>query len=241
MNATPPTLCLIHGHGFDATIWDDMVSHLPTNLVIIRPDISRETAYTTIDAYAEHVYAQLQRSDVTDVVLVGHSMGGYVALALAERYPDVVRGLVLFHSTAYADDDERRAARQETLAELERTGSSAFIEKTMPKVVADGFPQTRIEALITRYRTLPAEALSAGMKAIAGRPDRTQVLRNATFPILLLLGKQDQLISYEKNVQLASQSSRIDLISLDDSGHLSMVEQPAEAAQALTRWLNSTM
>ncbi|GAB3991481.1 alpha/beta hydrolase [Spirosoma daeguense] len=232
------TICLIHGHGVDASIWDGIYADLASDALVLKPDFSQLTNHTSVEAYAEDVHARLQGTQTQKVTLIGHSMGGYIALAFAEKYPDLVEALVLYHSTATADDEKKLEARQEAIKGLEKTGTAPFIQKQLPKMVATTYPADKTQGLVDRFDNIPADALIAGMKAIAGRPDRTHVLKVAKFPILLLLGKEDQLIPYEKTAQLADLSSQIQLATIDNAGHLSMIEQPEASIQALRSFLN---
>lgn len=225
-----PLICLIHGHGVDASIWDSVYADLALDYRVLKPDFARLTHLTTIEAFADELYNRLQLASVHQkVILVGHSMGGYIALAFAEKYPNSVQGLVLYHSTATADDDEKRQARQQVIEAFQTGGTASFIEKQLPKMVAPDYPPEKTELLINRFVSLPAEALIAGVKAIAGRPDRTTVLRDSLVPVLLVLGREDQLIPFEKTAQLADLSSRIQIVSIDQAGHLSMIEQPEKS------------
>jgi pimeloyl-ACP methyl ester carboxylesterase len=232
------TVVLIHGHGVDASIWNSIDADLVSVMPVLKPDFSRLTTRTTIEGYADELMNYLRTVQVNRVVLVGHSMGGYIALAFAERYPALVAGLVLYHSTATADAADRREQRQQTINELRTQGSAPFIEKQMPKVVAPSYPAEKIEQLIDRYRTLPADALAVGMEAIMSRPDRTHVLRDASVPMRLVLGKEDQVIPYEKTRKLADLSDLIDVTAINQAGHLSMVEQPVASVNALLSFLD---
>lgn len=227
------SIVLVHGHGVDASIWDGVYAGLVSDGPVLKPDVSQLTTLTTIDDYADHLHGQLRADGVDDIMLVGHSMGGYVALAFAERHPEMLRGLCLFHSNAYADDESRKEQRQQTIEALTTQGTAPFIEKTIPKIVAPDYPAGAIQRLVARYRNLPADALIAGMKAIGERPDRTHVLRDAHYPVLLLLGKKDQVMPYDQTSRLADLNERITLVSLPLAGHLGMVEQPDEALAAL--------
>ncbi|SOD98740.1 alpha/beta fold hydrolase [Spirosoma fluviale] len=228
-----PLFCLIHGHGVDASIWDGIYADLALDYQVLAPDFSRLTHLTTIEAYADELSDRLPLANDQKVILVGHSMGGYMALAFAEKYPNRVLGLILYHSTATADDDVKRQARQQVIQELQTAGTSPFIHKQMPKMVAPSCAPELIEELEHRFLNLPADALVAGVKAIAGRPDRTAILRDAQFPVLLVLGREDQLIPYEKTAQLASLSGRIKVAAIEQAGHLSMVEQPTQSTEIL--------
>jgi pimeloyl-ACP methyl ester carboxylesterase len=226
-------LCLIHGHGVDASIWDSVYADLALDGPVLKPDFAYLTNLTTIEEYADELYAQLQKADIDKVVLVGHSMGGYMALAFAERYPTQVAGLILYHSTATADTEERREQRRQVIAKLKVEGSAPFIQQQLPKMVSPAYPTDKTQTLVGRFLTLPADALIVGMTAIMNRPDRTAVLQNAQFPISLVLGRDDQLIPYEKTAELANLSDKISIATIEKAGHLSMIEQPDASVQAI--------
>lgn len=228
-----PRLVLLHGHGVDASIWEGIYADLSSDGFVLRPDFSRLTNYTTIDEYADDLYTRLSADGINDVVLIGHSMGGYIALAFAEQHPDLVRGLCLLHSTAYADDETKKEQRTKAIGALTDGGTPHFIAELMPKMVSPDYPQEQVRTLINRFCDLPADALIAGIRAMAGRPDRTPVLRDAPFPILLLLGEKDQVIPCEQTSQLGNLNQRITVATLPQSGHLGMIEQPDEALNAL--------
>lgn len=234
----PLFICLIHGHGVDASIWEGIYADLASDATVLKPDFSRLTSHTTIEAYAEEVYAQLQSAQVEKVVIVGHSMGGYIALAFADQHPEMVSGLVLFHSTATADDENRRKVRRQAIEGLKNEGTIPFIQKQMPKMVAPGYPPEKTQVLIDRFSGLSADALSAGMTAMLNRPDRTHVLRHATFPVLLLLGRDDQVIPFEKAAQLADLSPNVKVAPIEQAGHLGMIEQPEKSAEVLKSFID---
>lgn len=237
MQTNKSVLVLIHGHGVDASIWDGIYAVLASDAPVIRPDFSRLTSHTTIEAYAEELFAQVQSAQVDKVVLAGHSMGGYVALAFADQHPEMIKGLVLFHSTAIADDENRRVVRRQAIEGLVKEGTVPFIQKQMPKMVSSSYASEKTQVLIDRFSGLPADALIAGMTAMLNRPDRTHVLRNAQFPVLVILGRDDQVIPYEKAVQMADLSPQVSVTSIEQAGHLGMIEQPAAAINALQSFL----
>jgi len=228
-------IALIHGHGVDATIWAGIDAGLSADAPVVVPDFSRVATHTSIDEYAELLHKHLiaETGETGQVVVIGHSMGGYIALAFAEKYPNMTAGLVLFHSTAYADDDARKAQRKETIENLGTNGAAPFIEKTLPKMVAPGFPADKLQPYIDLYKNLPADALAAGMTAIMNRPDRTHVLREAQFPVLLVLGEEDQVVPFDKTIELSDLSHQISVAPIERAGHLSMVEQPEPALGVL--------
>lgn len=235
------TVVLVHGHGVDASIWDSLYTELAQDYQLIKPDFSALANHTTIEAYAEYLYSMLQAAQVDKAVLIGHSMGGYIALAFAEYHPELVSGLVLFHSTVFADDDERKAKRQAAIEQIQQQGSRAFVEETVPKMVASSHREALGEQVAKRIEIgsqLPPDALAAGVRAIAARPDRSAVLQHASFPILVIAGKEDNLVPFEKSTQMADLLNEKGVfVGLDNAGHLGMIEQPEESLRILREFL----
>ncbi|GAB3313769.1 alpha/beta hydrolase [Larkinella ripae] len=231
-----PVIVLIHGHGVDASIWNSLYEQLATEYSVIKPDLSTQANHETIDAYAEDLLSILPAAADPSVVLIGHSMGGYIALAFAEQHPELVRGLVLVNSTAFADNEEKKKARQQAITSLQEKGSAPFIEETFPKMVGKTFAEQhsdRVEQAVERFSELPADALIAGVKAMAARPDRVQVLQNATFPVLIVAGQEDQIIPFDKSQELFGQVPNAKTVLLEKAGHLSMIETPEDLNKAV--------
>jgi pimeloyl-ACP methyl ester carboxylesterase len=234
------TLVLIHGHGVDASIWEELKNQLSGEYQILTPDISTDTDHKSIEEYADGLYQWLQESGITQCVLIGHSMGGYLTLAFVEKYPGALQGLGLFHSTAYADDDAKREQRKKTLAFMETHGAAAFIKQSAPTMYAESFAKEHPEVIknhIEKYAQLPTEAVIAGFKAIMNRPDRTQVLQNATVPVLFIFGQEDKLISFEKNIGLSELPKDAHTLILAESGHMGMVEDSKATAKAIREFM----
>ncbi len=235
------TIVFIHGHGLDSSIWNDLYEALSDDYQLIKPDFSALTTHNSVEAYAELVYGMLQSAEVEKAILIGHSMGGYIALAFAEHHPNKVNGLVLFNSTVFADDDPRKIKRQVTIGQLQKGGSAAFIAETIPKMFAESTKANwsdEIQKRIEIGNKLPAEALASGMQAIAARPDRSHVLQQATFPVLIIAGKEDNLIPFEKSEQMADLlNNKGQFVALDKAGHLGMIEQPDASLNLIREFL----
>lgn len=233
------TLVLVHGHGVDAAIWEDLKENL-SEYEVLTPDISTDTKYNSIEAYAEGLNEWLKEKNIEKCVMIGHSMGGYLTLAFAEKYPDTLQGFGLFHSTAYADDDAKREQRKKTLAFMETHGAAAFIKQSAPNMYAESFAKEHPEVIknhIDTYSQLPTEAVIAGFKAIMNRPDRTQVLQNATVPVLFIFGQEDKLISFEKNIGLSELPKDAHTLILTESGHMGMVEDSEVVVKAIREFM----
>lgn len=237
----PLPIVLLHGHGVDASIWDRVYAGLLNDHSVWKHDLSRLATHQTIEEYAEivakYIRAETDLREGGKAVVVGHSMGGYIALALAELYPELVGGLVLYHSTAYADDETKKEQRTKAIGALTEGGAPKFIQELMPKMVAPDYPADQVQKLAERFGDMPTDALVAGLKAMAARPDRTLVLRNATYPVLVVLGREDQIIPVEKAQAMGDLGDQVEVVVLDGVGHLSMVEDPNASLETLRRFV----
>lgn len=164
---------LLHGFGENASIWDEFVKLLPEENNYLCPDFSFITHCKTIDNYADWLKEELDNQQISDCVIVGHSMGGYIALAFAEKYPAVLKGICLLHSTAYADSEERKATRLKTAEFIEKHGSAEFIKDFLPNMFNDEFKKSNREYILSKietYKQIPKEALIAATLAMRERP-----------------------------------------------------------------------
>jgi pimeloyl-ACP methyl ester carboxylesterase len=235
------TLVLVHGHGVDASIWENLKENL-SEYEVLTPDISTDTQYDSIEAYAAGLNEWLKTKKIEKCVMIGHSMGGYLTLAFAEKYPETLEGFGLFHSTAYADDEAKLEQRKKTLAFMETHGAAAFIKQSAPNMYAESFTKEHPKVLknhVEKYSQLPTEAVIAGFKAIMNRPNRTQVLQNATVPVLFIFGQEDKLISFEKNIGLTELPKENHTLILAESGHMGMLEDSEATTKAIREFMES--
>lgn len=235
------TLVLIHGHGVDASIWED-IKPLLQEYQVLTPDFSTETKFKSIEEYADGLQAWLEEIGIKKCVLIGHSMGGYLTLAFAEKYPQLLQGFGLFHSTAYADDEAKTEQRKKTLTFMKTHGAAAFIRQSGPNMYAEAYAKNHPEVIknhVEKYAQLPTEAVIAGFKAIMTRPDRTAILRDSNLPVLFVFGEEDKLISFEKNIELSKLSPNTHTLVLKEAGHMGMVEDPKASAEAIREFMET--
>ncbi len=235
------TLVLLHGHGVDSKIWEPLSTKL-SDYQVLTPDYSSEVAYQSIEAYADWLYQWLISVGVEKCTLLGHSMGGYITLAFAEKYPDLLEGFGLFHSTAYADDEAKKEQRKKTLAFMENHGAAAFIRQSGPNMYAEEFAEKNPELVknhVERYSQLPTDAVITGFKAIMNRPDRTHILSETSLPVLFIFGKQDKLIVFEKNIGLSELPPKASTVILTEAGHMGMIEDTDACADSIKTFLET--
>jgi pimeloyl-ACP methyl ester carboxylesterase len=228
---------LLHGFAEDHTIWDTQVAHLRAQYRLIIPDLPP----ASIESMAESALTILNHENIDQCVLIGHSMGGYITLAFAEKYPDRLKAFGLFHSTAYPDSEEKKAARRKSNDFIRTNGSAPFIRQSIPNLFAADTRATRpdlIETMIDRYSGLSPDSLIAWYEAMIRRPDRTTVLKDATTPVLFIIGKEDQAIPPEHTLQQSHLPSLSHIHILHHSGHMGMLEEPGLSNNILQSFLN---
>jgi 3-oxoadipate enol-lactonase len=232
-------LILIHGYPLTRVIWHPLLASLK-GVQAILPDVrgfgESEGAAPGfgMEELAADVNALLDHLQIERAFLAGHSMGGYIALAFARRYPQRVKGLALIASQAAADPPERRAARLETAERIAREGVTFVAESMSQALTPDESLRPLLFTLIARQHP---QALIAALHAMAQRPDSLAVLQSGEFPLLLVHGQADSLIPLARAQEIRAAVPRARLIELPGVGHVPMMEAPQRTAQALQAWI----
>jgi pimeloyl-ACP methyl ester carboxylesterase len=231
-------LVLIHGFPLDLSIWDAVVPLLENDFDLIVPDLrgfgessTVDTPYTMLD-FANDIAGLLDFLGVEKAAFVGHSMGGYVALAFAKEYPDRVIGLALVSSQAAADAPERKAGRYKTAKDVLEKGVDVVADAMTPKLSAN--EKVREFANLLMKAQSPAGVIGA-LKAMAEREDFMPVISQFTFPVALIHGDADALIPLDRAKEIKSALPSAQLVKLKKAGHMPMMEFPKETAEALKK------
>ncbi|MBA4851231.1 alpha/beta fold hydrolase [Emticicia sp. BO119] len=233
-------IILIHGFGEDHFVWKEFMSLLPKKHTYYTPDYATFTDVETIDDYVKWLKEFLRERDVERCVLIGHSMGGYIALAFAEKYQEMVLGLGLFHSSAYADNTERKAGRLKTIDFIQKHGSEEFIKDFYPKMFADDFKKKNkelIERHIERYRVLSKRSLKNAQLAMRNRKDTTQVLKQANYPVMIIAGEEDKFVAVEAAREQIKLLKKGYTDVLSGVAHAGMFERPNECARMVETFI----
>lgn len=242
-------LVLLHGFADDGAVWDLQAAALKKEHRLLIPDLpgsgrsSPLTEETSMEALADTVAALLDAENVGQAILVGHSMSGYITLAFAERHPGRLRAFGLFHSTAYPDSDEKKAARKKSIGFIRSNGARAFIRQTSPNLFAEGTRRDHpgiVEELIGRTANFSPDSLVYYSQAMIERPDRTEILKKTTNPVLFVIGALDPLIPPEISLRQAHMPGFSYIHILQQSGHMGMLEEPEKAARILDGFLQQT-
>jgi len=234
---------LLHGFPFDSRMWDDVAARVTVRgavLAVDLPGLGGSPLATgtepSLERSADLVAAALAARGVVRAAVVGLSMGGYVALALLERHPDLVAALGLLDTTSAADQDGPRANRLRIAGEVEASGTVEVVRPMVHAVLGASSVRSRPE-LAVRLGRLVDEQAPAGVawsqRAMAGRPDRTAALRAFAGPALVLVGDGDEVTPLAAAERMRSALTGAELVVVPRSGHMSAVEQPAAVALAV--------
>lgn len=233
-------LVLIHGFPFDHTSWNEVAPSLENRFDLILPDLrgfghstTVESSYTVSDM-AEDLASLLDHLEVKRTFMAGHSMGGYVALAFAKKYPQRVSGLGLISSQAAADAPEGRERRYKTAADVNEIGVTVVVEAMTPKLSADARVQAYVRGVIEKQSK---PAVIGALKAMADREDLMSTLSSFAFPITLIHGDSDQLIPIERAKEIVSVKPSARLFELKGAGHMPMMEFPRQVSDGLMHFM----
>lgn len=236
-------LVLLHGFPLDRRMWDGVVGALDIGIPVLAPDLPGlgrspvpEDGDPSLDRAADGVAAALREAGHERAVVVGLSMGGYVALSLAERHPDLVAGLALVDTTSSADDAAARARRLRAADEVESSGSVEAVLGMVGVLLGAGRVVDRpdLPATITGWicEQRPA-GVAWSQRAMAARPDRTSTVAGLAVPVLVVLGERDTLTPLAAAEHMVGAAQDGELVCIPGAGHLSAVEAPGAVAEAL--------
>ncbi|MFC6996088.1 alpha/beta fold hydrolase [Rufibacter roseus] len=243
-SGTGPAIVFLHGFCESKDLWAEFAKPLAKQFRLVALDLpghgeSPAPEGFSMEAQAEQVYLTLQQLQVEKFLLVGHSMGGYVALAFAEKYPELLRGLCLFHSTALPDSPEKKENRLKTIEFVQKHG----VEKFMDSFVAPLFApanrdacQKAIQKMQDIGKATPPKTIEGCLQAMRNRPDRIQVLKEIRVPVFFIAGKEDPAVPLEATLQQCHLPENSMAYFIGEVGHMGMFERTVATRQALLKF-----
>ena len=236
------TVVLLHGYLESMLVWDDFIPFIYKRVRVVVLDIPGhgisevKGSVHTMDYLSDVVVGALDALKIDKAYIVGHSMGGYVALAMCERYPERVEGLVLLHSTPNADSEEKRKNREREISVV-KSGKKELLAKSAPEA---GFAvdnrrrcQPFIDDLAEIVHMTEDEGIVALLGGMMARKDQNEMLRKFAAPQLFILGKKDGYITAEVAEAMVASHPQAEVAWMENSGHMSFIEEPEACAAAL--------
>lgn len=243
-------LLLIHGFPHDRSLWRPQTEGLQDVAQLIAPDLrgfggsEDPPGAMSMETYAADLKALLVTLGVTQVVVCGLSMGGYIALAFLADHPDMVKGLILCNTRAGADSEKAREGREATARRVEAEGLEGLAGEMLPKMLTDativGRPDlsASVKAMMAGQRPV---GVAAALRGMATRPDRTPLLGSIKVPTLVITSSADTLIPPTESEAMAAAIPGSKLVVIPDAAHLSNVEDPEAFNEAVREFLASLM
>jgi pimeloyl-ACP methyl ester carboxylesterase len=225
---------LVHGFTEDRSIWHSLVGSMPEKYRWLVPDLpgSGESVFNrslhSLSGFADALYAILEAEQVPQAVMIGHSMGGYISLAFAEQYPKALKGLGLFHSTAYADSPEKKEARKKSMEFIRKHGAAPYVEQSLPGLFSEQFKKAHPEKIreqVMHYAGFNPDALLQYLSAMMNREEKTQVLTEARWPVLFIMGEEDKAAPLQDVLKQAHLPAVSDVHILEYTAHMGMLER----------------
>jgi pimeloyl-ACP methyl ester carboxylesterase len=239
-------ILFVHGFPLSRAIWQPQIEALSKNFRIIAPDLrghgesaAPPGAYN-MDAFADDLNALLEERKCGPAVLVGHSMGGYISFAFYRRFPQKVRGLVLFCTRAGADSAEGKANRENLAQRAEREGAAAVAAQMLPKMPAATTTSSRPE-LVAHVRQImlatPINGLAGSLRGMAARPSSLELLPTIAAPTLVIAGAHDLIVPPHEAEAMAKAIPNAQWQLISNAGHLASLENPAAVNKRLHDFL----
>lgn len=251
---------LVHGFAEDSDIWKKQVAFLKKDFLLIIPDLPGSGQSSLLDKkdavmedYADCIREILLEEKIDRCIMIGHSMGGYITLAFAEKFPESLITFGLFHSTAYADDETKKETRRKAIAFIEANGAEAFLKTSIPGLFYDqgnsGPADTLLsgqatvvarplyEKLIEKASSFSKRALIQYYHAMITRPGRTHILRDSKNPVLFIAGEYDKAVPFRHSLEQSHIPDRSYISVLRNSAHMGMLEEPGRCNEILAYFL----
>lgn len=230
-----PLVCL-HGYAMDHSIWLRMSDEIKTGVKLILPDLRGHGRSPSPDgnysmrSMAEDVLKLMDDRNLERACVAGHSMGGYIVLALAEYYPDRISGIALVASHSFEDIPEKKNARIEDIERVRHSFVTEVLAEMPEKLTRNPEIAGYCKQLISKSSKNGVMGVLAGM---AERPDRTAVLKALEIPKMIIAGVDDQLIPFKTSKKMAEMIKGLTLVEIKGAGHMPMMEKPFETGSAL--------
>ena len=232
-------LVLLHGFLENSSMWNDISYSLSKKYRVISIDLlghgkTENHGYVhTMEGQSAMVKTVLNHLRLRKYILIGHSMGGYVALAFSKLFPLNVKGLCLMNSTALPDSEEKKLNRNRAI-EAVKQNSKLFVRVAIPMLFSEENRQllkTEIEEVTKHALQISPQGIIASLEGMKIRKDLTSIYKSAKFPIQLIIGKQDPALDYYSLIN-QTKNTKVQVVEFPD-GHMSHLENKKELIDSL--------
>ena len=234
---------LIHAFPTDQHLWQPQREGLKKHFRVITLDLPGfgkakpvDGKAITMTAYADEVRQLLDQLHIDTAVIGGESMGGYIALAFLQKYPERTSGLILSDTQAISDSAEAKAKRETSAVDVLNNGTAGFINGFLPKALSPNAAVAKRDFLKSILDSQPALAFASALRGMALRNDLSYVLAETTLPVLIITGDADVVVSPSQSEAMQQLARNSKLVKIANAGHLSNLENPEEWNDAVKEY-----
>ena len=238
-------IVLLHGFLENASMWDAFIPELTKKNRVICIDLlghgkTECLGYIhTMELMAEAVEAVLNHLNITDSTIIGHSMGGYVALAFAEKNPNALKGLCLMNSTALPDTEEKKQNRDRAIVAVKQN------YKTFVRIAVNNLfrPKNRtvfsnkIKNVVNEALQTPLQGIIAALEGMKIRKSRAHMLQLSHFKKMMIISKKDPALDYDTLIN-QTKSNNVHVVEFPD-GHMSHIENESEFLKQIVHFIEN--
>ena len=237
-------IVFLHGFLEDRKMWNAYSEKLSRTFRTISIDLpghgeSSIFGYChSMELMSEAVMAVLKHLKIRRFYLIGHSMGGYVSMSIAEFHPDNIKGLCMFHSTADCDGVQKKKDRDKVIKVIQKN-KEIFIRESIPNLFNTKLkPYKRAISTISKMaRSMNERSIIAALEGMKIRSNREIILKFAPYPILYIIGKEDNILPYKKLIDESLSCERSEYLLLDNAGHMGFIEESQTCLKAIKKFL----
>ena len=238
---------LLHGFLGSHRIWENTISELSKSYRVIAIDLPGHGTTDcfgyvhTMELLAKCVKAVMDSLRLKKYVIIGHSMGGYVGLALADLYPDNLKGLCLFHSSAYADSDEKKRDRTRSVRVV-KANHKIYTTEVIKNLFATKnakYLKTEIAFAQKIASKVSKRSIIAALEGMKDRPNRDMILGMVHYPVMMVIGELDNVLPKDQLLEQTHLIKDKHILYLEHDGHMGFLESPKLSVKALRKFLRA--
>ena len=241
-------IVLLHGFLGSAAIWEETRDALAKYFRVICIDLpghGQSDCFGYVhgmELMAQCVKAVMDKLRFKKYVLVGHSLGGYTALAFAELFPDHVRGICLFHSTSFADSERKKQDRDKAI-KIVKINPNIYIRATIKNLfAAKNLKHLKKQVTFATQiaRKTPRQGIIDALEGMKDRPSRDVILHFAGYPVQFIIGKYDNLLPMQSLLDQTKICKYPHTLLLENTGHMGFLEQPDTCIKQIKRFARAS-
>jgi pimeloyl-ACP methyl ester carboxylesterase len=246
-NGKGRVVVLLHGFLGSHEIWKSTITNLSKSYRVIAIDLPGHGdtdcfGYVhTMELMAKCVKAVMDHLRLKRYVIIGHSMGGYTGLAFADLFPDNLKGLCLYHSSAYADSEEKKRDRTRSIKVVKANHKIYTTEVIKNLFATKNFKYLKEEISFAQKIAAKTskQSIIASLEGMKDRPHRDVILGLAHFPVMMVIGEHDNVLPHEQLLEQSELIKNKHLLYLEHDGHMGFLESPRKSNQALRKFLRA--